>query len=1067
MSDPQNRSFARFFLVVACVLVALAPSALAQTTTGNIAGSVSASGDLLPGVTIEAVHTPTGTRYDTVSGANGRYLIPNVRVGGPYRITATLEGFSPFQANNIQVPLGQTAEVPVNLSLATVSEAITVTASADQIINPNRTGSATAVSEEAIESLPTVNRQLQDFARTNPYFNTSLTGDGTFMFVAGRNNRYNNIQIDGAVNNDLFGLSSTGTPGGGTGTQPVSLDAIQEIQLLVSPYDVRQSGFTGGGMNAVTRSGTNAFDGSVFYTKRNLDYIGDSETLSVLPEFDQEQYGGRLGGRIIKDRLFFFLSGEKNSREQPDGTRACRDAADCAAALAANTPGVYRGTPSAGEVADFLNTRYGYDSGGLEDFNFATESKLFFGRLDANLGSSNNLTLRHNYVDATNVNTPSSFVRTTSRFYYANNVYLFPSETNSTVAQLNSVFNANMYNEARIGKQKIKEHRETPGDIFPTIEIGSAQRSGVLQTGIERFSGANALDQDILELTDDFTWVLGDHNLVIGTSNQMFEFKNLFIQDFYGYYLFPDFAALQAGTPSQYSIGYATGDDPRRPTEFEAAQYSLYASDQWRMGNGVTLTLGLRADKPKFATTPSFNPAVQAALGYNTSDVPDEKISWEPRVGFNWDINSAGKQQLRGGIGVFQGRTPFVWISNAYGGTGIEQVVRTCSGACVRPAFNPDPNNQPRDLGAAGAQDIALVDPNFQFPRVLRATLGYDREIFWGIRGSGELLLSQNQQDVFYYNVSKAENGVSPLDGRKRYTTKPGGFGNAYFLTNTEEGKEFTQTLTLDRSLGNLRVTATYAHQKAESVGDFTSSTAASQWQFGYISRTGDLIDPELTSSVFQVENRFNIQATYAFETRGLGHNMGLFYVAQAGQPYSLLMGGDPNGDGSGNNDLLYIPQDLILCPATANAAPNATNPCRSSTASFNPIDKALFNSFLTSVGYTPGSGEAPERNSLRQPWTRRLDFHYELGLPQVLGTRVSIQADVLNVLNIIDEDAGQQKFVLNNTYMPVTYSGQDPTSGLPVYREAAVGRLTPGSQFSVGNLASRWQGRLGLRVSF
>ena len=1074
MSDRKNRFVKRFFLVVACALIALAPAAFAQLTTGNIAGSVVSGGDALPGVTIEAVHTPTGTRYDTVSGANGRFLIPNVRVGGPYTITANLDGFRPGEVKNVSVALGQTAEVTMNMALATVSEAITVTATADDIINPNRTGSSSAVSEDAIESLPTVNRQLQDFARTNPYFNTSLTGDGTFMFVAGRNNRYNNISIDGAVNNDLFGLSSSGTPGGGSGTQPVSLDAIQEIQLLVSPYDVRQSGFTGGGMNAVTRSGTNDFEGSVFGTKRNLDYIGESDTLSPLPEFDQTQYGGRLGGRIIRDRLFFFVSGESNDREQPDGTRACIDAADCASAAANNTPGVYRGTPTAFDVANFLKTKYNYDSGSLDDIIFLTESKLFFGRLDANVGSANNLTLRHNYIDANNVNTPSSFTRSTTRFYFPNNLYLFPSKTNSTVAQLNTVFNANMYNEGRIGYQTIREHRETPGQIFPTIEIGSAQRSGVMQTGIERFSGANALDQDILEITDDFTWVLGNHNLVIGTSNQMFEFRNTFIQDFYGYYLFPDFAALQAGTPSQYAIGFATGADPKRPTQFEAAQYSLYASDQWRVGNGVTLTMGLRADRPGFPKSPTFNPDVLSILGYDTSDAPSEKVTWEPRVGFNWDIGSAGKQQLRGGVGVFQGRTPFVWISNAYGGTGIETVLLTCAGStnpalnCARPLFNPDPNSQPRNLGAAAAQDIALVDPDFQFPRVLRATLGYDRELFWGIRGSAELLMSQTQQDVFYYNVAKERDSVSPLDGRMTWKTRNAKYGNAYFLTNTDEGEEFTQTITLDKSLGALRMTANYAHQTAESVGDFTSSTAGSQWQFGYISRTGDLINGELTPSVFQVENRFNASATYNFATAGFGHNVGLFYVAQSGQPYSLLMGGDPNRDGSGNNDLLYIPADLILCPASSNGAPNAASPCRTSAgANQTPIDKALFNTFLTSVGYTPGSAEAPERNSLRQPWTRRLDFHYELGLPVIMGTRVSIQADILNVLNMFDEEAGVQRFVSNNTYMPVTYSGQDPTTGLPVYREAANGRLTPGNQFSTANLASRWQGRLGLRVSF
>jgi hypothetical protein len=1073
MSDPQNRFFKRFFLVVACALIALAPAAFAQTTTGNISGTVVSGTDALPGVTIEAVHTPTGTRYDTVSGANGRFLIPNVRVGGPYTVTANLEGFRPGEAKSVQVPLGSTVEVDIKMALATVSEAITVTATADDVINPNRTGSTSTVSEDSIESLPTVNRQLQDFARTNPYFNSSLTGDGTFMTVAGRNNRYNNIQIVGAVNNDLFGLANSGTPGGQADTQPITLDAIQEIQLLVSPYDVRQSGFTGGGVNAVTRSGTNDFEGSVFATKRNLDYIGESDTLPALAEFEQEQYGGRLGGRIIRDKLFFFVSGESNKRDQPNGTRACTDAADCAAAAAANTPGVYRGTPAAYDVANFLKTKYNYDSGDLNDIVFATKSTLLFGRLDANIGSSNNLTLRHNYVDGSNTNQPSSFTRTTTRFYFPNNVYLFPSKTNSTVAQLNTVFNANMFNEGRVGMQTIREHRETPGAIFPTIEIGAAQRTGSIQTGIERFSGANALDQDILEVTDDFTWIVGNHNLVIGTSNQMFEFKNTFIADFYGYYLFPDFAALQAGTPSQYAIGYATGADPKRPTQFEAAQYSLYASDQWRVGNGLTLTLGLRADRPQFNTTPSFNPLVLSALGYDTTDVPAEKIAWEPRVGFNWDIGSAGKQQLRGGVGVFNGRPPFVWISNNYGGTGVETVSLTCSGSCVRPLFNPDPNSQPRNLGAGATVDVALSDPDFEFPRVLRATLGYDRELFWGIRASVEGLLSQTEQDVFYYNVNKVESGVSPLDGRKTYANKTTQFGNAYYLTNTDEGEEFTQTLTLEKTLGALRLTGNYAHQSAKSVGDFTSATAASQWQFGYISRTGDLVNPELTTSVFETEHRVNLAATYNFNTFGFGHNIGFFYVAQSGQPFSLIMGGDVNRDGSSNNDLLFIPKDLIFCPTGASAAPNATAACRSATATFAPLDKSKWNEFLSDLGYTPGSGEAPERNSLRAPMTRRLDFHYELGLPQFMGTRVSFQADILNFLNLIDEDYGVQRFVTNNTYMPVIYSGQDPTTGLPDYREAAAGRVysqTTGevsNPYSTANLPSRWQGRLGVRISF
>ncbi|MFL6248574.1 MAG: carboxypeptidase regulatory-like domain-containing protein [Thermoanaerobaculia bacterium] len=1063
----------RLLLLVAIALLAFAPMTQAQTTTGNLAGTVSASGEALPGVTIEAVHVPTGTHYDTVSGANGRFLIPNVRVGGPYRISANLEGFKPYENTNVSVALGQTVEVDVKMALSTVSEAITVTATADDIINPNRTGSTSSVSEDQIEQLPTVNRQIQDFARTNPYFNTSLTGDGTFMIVAGRNNRYNNIQIDGAVNNDLFGLSASGTPGGGAGTQPISLDAIEQLQLLISPYDVRQSGFTGGGVNAVTRSGTNDFEGSVFYTKRDPSYVGEGfEGLPPIAEFEQEQYGGRLGGRIIRDKLFFFVSGESNERAEPNGTRACANAAECAEVAAARTtnsnafPGVF-GNTLGYQLADVLQSKYGLDVGGLGDLVFATESKLFFGRLDANIGSSNNLTLRHNYVDAVNDNTPSSFTRTATRFYYPTNIYNFPSKTNSTVAQLNSVFSVNAFNEGRIGYQTIKEVRSTPV-LFPTVEIGGGERSGTIQAGIERFSGANGLDQKILEITDDFTYVRGNHNFVVGTHNELFEFSNLFIADFYGYYHFPTLAAFEAGTPDIYRIGFATGSDPRRPTAFEAAQYSLYASDQWRIRPDLNLTFGLRADKPKFNTKPSFNPAVETAIGFSTSDVPSESITWEPRVGFNWDIGGAGKQQLRGGVGVFQGRTPFVWISNNYGGTGVEQVSLGCTNASCLPAFNPDPNAQPRNLGAGATPDISLSDPDFRFPRVLRATLGYDRDLFFGIRGSAEVLFSQTQQDVYYLNVNKKELGTSPLDGRKTFQPVSSTIGNAYFLTNTQEGEEITETLMLEKRFGALSLSGSYAHQNAESIGEGTSSTASSNWQFGFITRNGDIFHPEVTTSSFQVEDRFNLAATYTLTTGPFFHGFGLFYVAQAGQPYSLIMGGDPNRDGSQNNDLLYIPNDLILCPAASNAAPNATNPCRASNnTTQNPLDKNLFSTFLSSVGYTPGSGEAPERNSLRQPWTRRLDFHYEIGLPELLGTRISVQADVLNLLNLFDDEAGVQRFVLNNTYMPVTYSGQDPTTGLPVYRETANGRLTPGNQFSTGNLASRWQGRLGVRVSF
>jgi outer membrane receptor protein involved in Fe transport len=1060
-------SFKRWAIVLVAICIITAPSLFAQVTTGNISGNVTTKQDnsALPGVTIEAVHVPTGTRYQTVSGANGYYLIPNVRVGGPYRITATLEGFKPTTENDIEVNLGETAYVAVSLPLATVSEAITVTATTDPIINPNHTGSTSSVSTEQIQTLPTVNRQLQDFARTNPYVVTSLTGDGTFMTIAGRSNKYNNIQLDGAVYNDVFGLSASGTPGGGTGTQPFSLEAISQLQILISPYDVRQSGFTGGGVNAVSRSGSNSFEGSVFGTKRNPSYVGKGPSDTKVGNFNQTQYGGRVGGPILRDKVFYFLTGESNDQKNPNGTSA--DGSTGTVYNSANNSAL----PNAADVAAFVKSKYNYDPGSLGDLVFGTTSKLFLGKADWNVNSSNALTLRHNYVSADNDNAPSSFTRTTTRFYFPTNIYEFPSKTNSTVGQLNSVLNPSMYNEARVNVTKVREHRTTPV-IFPTVELGpGGERAGTIQLGTERFSGANGLDQDMNEFTDDFTWTHGTHTMVFGTHNEMFKFSNLFIQDFYGYYHFPTFAAFQAGTPDIYRIGYATGSDPKRPTAFKAAQYSLYANDQWRLTNSWTLTFGLRADKPKYTTKPSFNPAVQSAIGFSTAEVPAEKIIWEPRVGFNWDIGSAGKQQLRGGIGVFQGRTPFVWISNNYGNTGIEQVLKGCTTASCMPAFNPDVNSQSRLDNVAGAtQDIALSDPDFAFPRVLRSTLGYDRELFWGIRATAEVLWSKTQEDIYYQNVNKKLTGNSPLDNRPTYASIASTIGNAYFLTNTTKGNETTETIQLNKLYKNFTFSGSYAHQDAKSVGDGNSSTASSQWQFGFITR-GDIFNPELSASSYLVKNRFNIATTYTLNTGSLSHNFGLFYTAQAGNPYSLLIGGDPNKDGSTNNDLLFIPTDLILCPSTATLAPAAAGACRQTVSgaatTVAPLDINKWNSFLQSVGLKPGTGTAPLRNTLSQPWTRRLDFHYEIGLPQVFRTRLLVTADVLNLLNMFDKNQGVERFVSNQTYMPVTYSGQDPTTGKPVYRETAVGRLTPGTQFSTANLGSRWQGRLGLRVNF
>src|SRR5690606_28110540 len=313
------------------------------------------------------------------------------------------------------------------------------------------------------------------------------------------------------------------------------------------------------------------------------------------------------------------------------------------------------------------------------------------------------------------------------------------------------------------------------------VEVGgTGPRNGEVLAGTERFSGANALDQDILELTDDFTFLMGAHTITLGTHNEFFEFRNTFLADFYGYYYFPTLAAFEAGQASEYSIGFANGSDPKRPASFEANQYGLYAGDQWRVNDRLSLTFGLRLDMAGFPDRPSFNGAVDQAIGRSTAETPSEDPVLSPRIGFNWDPTGRGDQQLRGGVGIFAGRTPFVWVSNAYANTGVESSQLSCqaSRGCAVPAFNPDPFGQPRNVGAGGAVTVDLIDPNFEFPRVLRTTLGYDRQLPWGIRGSAEVVWSQTQEDVYYQNVNKVATGERSFDGRPMYTSRSSSLAN-------------------------------------------------------------------------------------------------------------------------------------------------------------------------------------------------------------------------------------------------------------------------------------------------
>ncbi|MCB1058435.1 MAG: TonB-dependent receptor [Acidobacteria bacterium] len=1006
-------------------LVLCAPAVFAQgITTGSLSGTITdQEGAVLPGVIIEAVHQPTGTRYSTVSRSDGRYAILNVRVGGPYTVKANLDGFQPQEKTNIFVDLGEDTVVNFQLSLGAIEETLTVVADANPVIDSTHYGAASNVSSEAIDTLPTVGRGLEDFARLNPNFATTASNDGpTSITVAGRNNRYNSILIDGAVNNDLFGLADSGTPGGQAETQPVSIDAIDSLQLLVSPYDVRQGGFSGGGINAITKSGTNAFKGSVYGYTRDQSFVGDLDGRDIA-DFSQDQYGLSVGGPISKDKIFFFFNGEISRRDQPTG-------------FSINGSGQQFGHLD--EVNTFRNIlidRYGFDPGGLDEQIRGTDSDKYFGRIDFNLSDGQQLRLRHNYVDASNdIIRPNAFT-----YDFESYTYQFLDKTNSTVAQLNSVF-GNFYNEGRLTYQTIRDNRSPINGVrFPYVRVEFSDGTRV-EAGSERFSTANALDQDIIEFTDDLTWIHGDHTVTVGTHNEFFKFRNLFIRENFGAYTFNSLENFEAGLADTFAYSFSNTSDPQQAAEFNAYQLGLYAGDQWKVRPELTVYYGLRVDAPFFPDDPTRNPLTEQVFGLRTDTTPDGNLLWSPRIGFNWDIGGTGEQQLRGGIGIFSGKAPYVWLSNQYSNTGIEFTRLSAFGGGI--PFVADPDGQPKSIGGASTSEVDLIDPDFKLPQVLRVTLGYDRQLgFWDLIGSAEVIWADTQEDILYQNLNYEQSGTL-FDGRKSFTQVDRTFSDAIFLTNTSEGDQLSASIKIERPFRDgLFGFISYAYGDSNSINDGTSSQAVSNWRF---LPSIDPNNPEVSPSNFDIAHRFNAALSYRFGARNFPTTVSFFYNAQSGRPFSTTFSNDINGDRQ-DNDLLYVPASADEVIVT------------------NGTWEDLNNYISADSGLSAARGKIVKRNASRAPWTQQLDF--KLAQDVRFGKYAfQITLDILNFWNLIDSDAGRVQYVPFAETSPVRFDGIDAATGKPIYR---LNFTDPDRRFSTDDLRSRWQAQLGLRFSF
>ena len=1029
-------------------------------TTATLNGRIlDDKGAPLPDATVIALHVPTGVSSGVFSRAEGRYNIAGLRTGGPYEIRVSYIGYQTAVRRDVNLSMGQNLRVNFGLREDVIeTEAVVVTAHRDEVLNASNIGTETHVTANEIARLPSIARSIQDYTRLAPEAASKAGGQS----IAGKNNRMNNFQVDGAVLNDAYGLSNEGLPTGQVNAQPISLDAIEEFQVQVAPFDVRSGGFAGGLINAVTRSGTNRFRGSLYYFGRNESLVGDLEG-DKFGDFADYQLGFRLGGPLVTNRVFFFINGELRRRASPSSVGP----ADSGQPIRFGA-----GSAALQQIVDIARDKYGYDAGGFDPFSQRTRNEKFFGRLDVNLSSRHRLTLRHNHVTG---DLDDGLRRGRTIFTLTSNQFTRDNVTQSTVAQLNSTFSGILANEARLSYSRVRDSRSPLSGTFPQVQIDLEEANGAflgeVRLGVERFSQANALNQDTFEFTNDLHLFRADHTITIGTHNEFISFDNLFIQDYYGAYEFDGIEAFERGEPTRYLLSRSMVPGVEQPrAAWDYVQMGFYAQDSWRISPRLSLKFGLRAEVPILPDKPLANdPFARQFAGHRTDRTPGGRILWSPRFGFNFDAGGDRGTQIRGGGGVFAGLPPAVWLSNAYSNTGVD--FTRIDLASFRdqdvPAFVADPIAQPLPLDgrldAPQTSEVNVIDPDFRLPRVFRANLALDRRLPLDLVGTVELLLARNIDEVRFRNLNIGDNGRPTgrtPDGRSDYAGKTvsGDFTNVILLENTDKGRQFNLTLRL-RKRGNasflpgLFGSVAYVFQDAEDVNSGRSSRAISNWQYN---ETDDPNGETTATSDFEVRHRVLATGSWKYEFgRGLATTLSLFYEGSAGDPYSYMYADDVNGDGIRGNDLAYIPA------SRSDVSAEVTDDEWRAIDAFVDSDPVL----------RAARGAIVKRNASRSPWRNRLDLRLIQELPSVRNHHFELTLDVLNLANLINGAWGQSRFVRFDAAGLFNFDGYDdqgrPDLDLRVRDANEDGKIDREDVFQTTNLSSRWQIQMGMRYTF
>ena len=1069
-------------------------TAMAQITTSGVKGLIKANGEDVIGATITVTHVPTGAVYRSVTNSVGRFTIQGMRAGGPYTVEISYIGYKTKEIKNVTLKLGEMSDLSTQLEedAHALGE---VVVKGKLGLDASKTGAAASYSAKDIANMPSISHSIGDITRMNPMVSVSQSGAMSF---AGVNNRYNSFQVDGAVNNDVFGLTSNGQNGGQAGAQPISTETIDQVQVSVAPFDVRQSGFTGGAINAITKSGTNTFHGSVYGNWLNKDLIGSKYTLmngKDSQKYDDEtdyRYGVTLGGPIIKNKLFFFANYEKSNKEYPNNYGYGSDASKLGT----------EGFKIADEVLSILKEK-GYNASYNNPKNYTKSDKAGI-KLDWNINDKHKATFGWRMVNAKQLNSNSTAGYLNASDYQ----YDFVSKSNTFTAELNSSFSEKINNQFQASYVSVRDHRDPKG-IAPMIQIKNVG-GGTLCLGTERSSTANSLNQDIFSFTDNLNWYVNNHTLTFGTHGEYYKFKNLFIQDNYGTYYFnnfDDFKMFASGQAYAASVDKTTGvttyyntlnqyryctanvavtGDPRWAPEFAAGQIGFYAQDKFNVTPNFELTYGLRMDIPLFFDTPTENAEFNASAakqGWNV--VTNHKLSstpmWSPRVGFRWNIEKEHNMILRGGAGIFTGRIPFVWLSNNFTNTGIQTSVYNVYGSTglkegkqntgklsdVSLIVDPYKQSENTDKLGTSNQAINVFDKDFKFTQNLRLDLALDFTLA-GIDFTLEGVFSKNLNDIYYKDLTRTEAGKTlgetyeslSFDNRPMFakitSTEDANlkkFTNVYMLDNTSKGYSYNLSLSAVKHFDfGLDLAASYTYSRSKSVNCGTSSVAQSNYNYNYTYQNPN--SPELGFTAFNVPHQIKASAFYHKDyAEHWNTTVGLIYTGTSGSPYSLYYYGDLNQDGSNGNDLMFIPTDEQIDKMQFKAN-------KSYTAD---QQKENFREWIANDGYmSKHRGEYFKRYADNLPFESHFDFHLAQTYKFKVGAQVhsvELSFDVLNVGNMFNKKWG--RYTSTGTakyYSPVTYSGNGQFQF-----------LHPGNyeMRSYDDYYSRWRGQLGLKYTF